>query len=359
MVSVQDEIVKQVPTEAPPFRAAPTAISRLAWIDLARGIGIALVVIGHACADGDSIPAYWTRDTIYLFHMPLFFIVSGYLAKPGPVLPYIRQRFNALIVPYICYLLVIGIPLAAQTHQLHHRSATVEFALYLYGGKHLVTYMTVFWFVTCLFFAQNIYRAMQRLSSSPYDIRIVAIVALCAAFSYGFLSRHEVMTPLALAEVPMAVVLLWFGQVYKSLENRSGVVVTMCLAAMAALAFYLHDFPLYEFNIKGGQYGPLVPGLTTAVALSWLLFEACKRLASSKLLLACIAPFGQASLTIMFLSEPVRRLALQAGWSDAAAIVAALVLPLAIHKLFEKNGVLARLFLGQRMRLAGGPPVLT
>jgi hypothetical protein len=29
----------------------------------------------------DSMTAHFTRDTIYLFHMPLFFMVSGYFAR--------------------------------------------------------------------------------------------------------------------------------------------------------------------------------------------------------------------------------------------------------------------------------------
>ncbi len=42
---------------------------------LLKGIGIALVVIGHSgCPDA-------LCDFIYAFHMPLFFIISGFLFK--------------------------------------------------------------------------------------------------------------------------------------------------------------------------------------------------------------------------------------------------------------------------------------
>jgi hypothetical protein len=51
----------------------------------------------------------------------------------------------------------------------------------------------------------------------------------------------------------------------------------------------------------------------------------------------------------MFLAEPIRRLLLQADIPAAATIVAALVLPVILHKLFEKNELLGRMFLGQRM----------
>ena len=48
---------------------------RLKWLDIAKGITIILMVIGHT-----SIPDPFSRF-IYAFHMPLFFLVSGFLSK--------------------------------------------------------------------------------------------------------------------------------------------------------------------------------------------------------------------------------------------------------------------------------------
>lgn len=63
---------------------------RKAWVDIARGIGIVLVVFGHVwrglfesgLIDGDGIFRL-VDDAVYLFHMPLFFVVSGMLFAPG------------------------------------------------------------------------------------------------------------------------------------------------------------------------------------------------------------------------------------------------------------------------------------
>ena len=41
------------------------------WIDILRGIGILLVVLGH------TNPPF--KRIIYSFHIPLFFILSGFL----------------------------------------------------------------------------------------------------------------------------------------------------------------------------------------------------------------------------------------------------------------------------------------
>lgn len=70
-------------------------------IDIAKGIGIMLVVIGHT----DS-PLH---DFIYLFHMPLFFFLSGYAYKKidsyNPI-KVIKKRFKSLYIPFISIQLV-------------------------------------------------------------------------------------------------------------------------------------------------------------------------------------------------------------------------------------------------------------
>ena len=46
---------------------------RIIWMDYAKAVGIALVVFAH-------MPSRFA-GIIFLFHMPLFFILSGYLYK--------------------------------------------------------------------------------------------------------------------------------------------------------------------------------------------------------------------------------------------------------------------------------------
>ena len=46
------------------------------WIDWSKSIGIYLVVLGHCSFFNKDIEGF-----IYTFHMPLFFMISGYLYK--------------------------------------------------------------------------------------------------------------------------------------------------------------------------------------------------------------------------------------------------------------------------------------
>lgn len=50
---------------------------RLSWLDVLKGIGIILVVMGHIYSN--SIIFNW----LYSFHMPLFFFAAGCVYKIG------------------------------------------------------------------------------------------------------------------------------------------------------------------------------------------------------------------------------------------------------------------------------------
>ena len=52
---------------------------RIEYIDIARGIGILLVVMGH---NDFSLISPFLFKLIYSFHMPLFFFMSGIFFKP-------------------------------------------------------------------------------------------------------------------------------------------------------------------------------------------------------------------------------------------------------------------------------------
>lgn len=72
---------------------------RIVWIDYAKAVGITLVVFAHMPSLFSSI--------IFLFHMPLFFMLSGYLYKPIGLKNELKRSFQCLIIPYLIYNMVL------------------------------------------------------------------------------------------------------------------------------------------------------------------------------------------------------------------------------------------------------------
>lgn len=72
-------------------------------LDIAKGIGIILMLVGH-------IPApEWLYRGIYLFHMPMFFLISVFLYEKKNVRlrEYVIKSFNRLIIPVWLTLIAV------------------------------------------------------------------------------------------------------------------------------------------------------------------------------------------------------------------------------------------------------------
>ena len=74
--------------------------SRNQELDVAKGLGILLVVIGHGYSHTTNIELL-----IYGFHMPFFFIISGiiYGQKQVQFEFNLRKKIKTLIIPYLFF----------------------------------------------------------------------------------------------------------------------------------------------------------------------------------------------------------------------------------------------------------------
>ena len=80
---------------------------RLDYLDMAKGVGIFLVILGHIEYLEESAMSF-----IYSFHMPLFFVIGGILVyikeKPVPQpKDSIKKRAYGTLIPYISFSLIL------------------------------------------------------------------------------------------------------------------------------------------------------------------------------------------------------------------------------------------------------------
>lgn len=82
--------------------------SRIDYIDIAKGIGILLVYVGHCYIGGESSSYDKLNIWIYSFHMPLFFMISGMLFPRRFIDKrlYIYKKTVSLILPYLLFSMV-------------------------------------------------------------------------------------------------------------------------------------------------------------------------------------------------------------------------------------------------------------
>lgn len=149
-------------------------IKRVDYIDIAKAIGITLVILGHINNYNESIKPY-----IYAFHMPLFFFLYGFsqnkkFINENKLISIIYRRFKSLIIPYILWALI-------------YAGITPKNILFIMYGSH-ISLKTVsnssLWYLPCFFISVSIYEIIKFvLNKTKVNEKIkylfLAVIGLC------------------------------------------------------------------------------------------------------------------------------------------------------------------------------------
>lgn len=112
-------------------------MERMKWIDNAKGIGIILVVLGHAIIYEKADSTFWNgaNTIIYSFHMPLFFFLSAYLQgcleknNISYTQKKIKLKLISLAVPYFIFSFVYWLSEVAMSAFVHNKAGFSDLLL--------------------------------------------------------------------------------------------------------------------------------------------------------------------------------------------------------------------------------------
>lgn len=123
-------------------------------VNIAKGIAMLLVILGHSpiVYPIDLQQIFWCRwlvDVIYSFHMPCFFLLSGFLFANTTAQGHknIINKVRRILVPYFCFsILILGIKyiIPSLVNRKVDSIGTYIDKILFYGGEY--------WFVYVLFF---------------------------------------------------------------------------------------------------------------------------------------------------------------------------------------------------------------
>jgi fucose 4-O-acetylase-like acetyltransferase len=277
-------------------------LQRERWIDVYRGIGIALVVWGHVYGG-------YSFELIFLFHMPLFFFISGYLFRPvASPAAFCRRKAAQLLIPYAMFLLAIGIPLAISLYMKNPRdtAALLGFAgNLLLGGSRLSAWLAAFWFVTSFYAVLAIEAALVgRCSRATLLWLHAAMLALAYANAHlapGLQVPFAVNVALAAAPIFHAGYL--FGRMREPGRLYRPAATVAALGVVAVTVNHYAGWRLsLGYDMKVTQYGVPVLSFAAALACCVCMMRAARRIDASRPALArWLAELGRAAFVIMFM----------------------------------------------------------
>lgn len=221
--------------------------SRIDYIDLFRAIGIILMVMGHVGFGG--IFDKW----IHVFHMPMFFVISGYFWKDQSFASMAKKKARTLLLPYFAFGLFHLI-----IHFINIRNIDFHgFYLLFWENTAGVPISGALWFLTAMFFSEVLFWCVQRLNGYPSLI----VTALISAVGMVCATYLPFRLPYAL---DVGMVGIGFYQVGKRLRDKWSGLLEMKL--FLSLAGFI------GFSVLGlvNGYINLRQGLYSAWPLFWI-----------------------------------------------------------------------------------------
>ena len=171
---------------------------RLKYFDIAKGVGMVLVVISHTFPHGYGIQGFCES-----FHMPLFFFISGFFFSFSKYTTrdFLKRRFKQLIVPLLTFSLIIGVLNSASQGAW----AVSNFIL-----------PDTMWFLWVLFLVEVLYYALMRFwGVSLCPLFVILLVSISSQL------KHVVgQDPLYLLTIGNALAFYAVGQFFQKRKDE-------------------------------------------------------------------------------------------------------------------------------------------
>lgn len=257
----------------------PGKPAREKWIDAARGILILLVVIGHS---GQTYSRFNYALYIYLFHMPAFFILSGYLYKHTNVgmKAYLARKARRLMIPYASYLLILTtfhILFERFVYKYDKAALLCEIGNNLFGGTHLRYSTSILWFLACLFIVEILWRVIDTAIKNVF-LKGGIVVALYLLAHLVNVVFHSISLPLGLEYALLNLLYYYCGTLLRKFSpyilNRSFLCVSG-LCALLILVLIRTNVLHYKLDICPHIYDNLFLDFFIPVELSFFFFSLC------------------------------------------------------------------------------------
>ncbi|MBP5281054.1 MAG: acyltransferase family protein, partial [Lachnospiraceae bacterium] len=240
-------------------------MKRVEHVDLLRAIGILLMVMGHVGFGPEF--NHW----IHIFHMPMFFIISGYFYKPQSFGMMLKKRFATLLFPYLVFgLFHVGL------YFLYMRAFDPHAFYLLFWENTAETGVPIagaLWFLTAMFFAEILFWAIQNLKLPLlWETAVAALVAVTGMALAAYLPFR---LPWALDASMTGIGLYQIGKLLKT-KGEKLLELNWMLSLLGVILFSILGMINGYVNLREGTFGYWPLFWIDAVGMTISLWSLCR-----------------------------------------------------------------------------------
>ncbi len=185
-------------------KAAP---GRLDWPDIAKGICMISIILGHLLTD-------WINQIVFIYDLPVFFLIAGFFLRKKDDIPFIKVKALRLLVPYYatCAVIIAGSVINASINGLPVREAfTTKLLATLYAAgdswqePYVIYGIGAIWFFWALFIALLIVNHFVGIDFYRILIPVIAFIG------WASFNRTGIWLPLSIQSGMLASLYLLIG----------------------------------------------------------------------------------------------------------------------------------------------------
>lgn len=219
------------------------------------------------------------HDLIYSFHMPLFFMISGFfIAKEASMtIPrHIKKKFDRLLIPYLFFGLLIMTPFGLIFESARSGVFSIDIVSdhlirriigLVFGLRNDWPCIGLFWFLPCLFCSLILIHVISRFSGR-YSL-IAIIVFSIIGFSYNKFIGHSLPFSIDLAMIAALFIMIG-SYIYRHSRKISWSAAMLC-GVLGILASMLNG----RVEMYDGRFNNPIYFLLSGIAMSIAVLKIC------------------------------------------------------------------------------------
>lgn len=226
---------------------------RVLWIDWIKIIGIYLIVLGHMSAPGN--------DFIYVFHVPLFFITSGYLAQKADSMKVcVSKMYMRLIIPSIVWL-IPALAKVSAVDILKNGKSVCDVLIHHWGEAIIgnAIELSVFWFIYTLVLVKILFQLIEgSMIRNKWLIHVVFCIFFFSIAAYLNYSKLFFQNSKLNIITAYPFFMIGYGlERWKVTFNELGpiaAVVMLLVGFVLTFAVLLYNGPVHLYTSLCGKY---------------------------------------------------------------------------------------------------------
>lgn len=319
--------------------------------DVMKGIGIIAMIIGHC-----QVPRI-IGNVIFAWHMPLFFIISGYFYKPYPIKEYTKKNLVSLVIPYLitATLMFLLCLLKYCFHEETNIITPLVGILVASGSKGLPMlgeyFVGAIWFLLALFWCRTIYNIIyNKITQSIQGVVIISVAVLSTYIA------TKLYVPTNFLQGMSAMVFFYVGHIFRKHDlfkvRPNWLIITLgVLIIIASLLSCNND---YSISMVRCYYSYYPINVVAACFCTYLLYhivlygkdnhlnKIIAYLGKMSMLILCVHNIDANYSIVKFLND--QYLHMEGIQYRLVSTICHIMLPILIAVVLSRNKVICELF---------------